>query len=78
MASINKDAKEVVALESQSTPSTVYSGIFSSRSSSPKLKSIRSRRPHSCGRSSGLPDMMAECGSNVKAFNQEVRSIQRN
>jgi hypothetical protein len=28
--------------------------------------------------SAGLPDMMAECGSNVKAFNQEYVASKEN
>jgi hypothetical protein len=76
MASI-KDAKEVVALrESEYTVNGEYSGISSSRSSSPKLKSMRSTTTLMWQKlSAGLPDMS---GSNVKPLTRKYVASKRN
>ena len=80
MASIDKDAKEVVALrESEYTVNGEYSGVLLLKiiitEAQVDTKSTTTLMWQKL--SSGLPDLMAECGSNVKAFNQEVRSIQK-
>jgi hypothetical protein len=76
MASINKDAKEVVALR-ESVHRQRYSGILFKIIITEAQVDTKSTTTLMWQKlSAGLPDMMAECGSNVKAF-QEVRSIQR-
>jgi hypothetical protein len=66
-----------LSLSESSTPSTEYSGIllFKIIITEAQVDTVDDHTHVKL--SAGLPDMMAECGSNVKAFNQEVRSIQR-
>ena len=80
MASLSKDAKDVVTLrEAEYTCNQEYSGTLLLKiilmESQVDTKSTTMLLHQKL--SAGLPDLMAECGSNVKAFNQSVRGLQK-
>ena len=80
MASISKEAQDVVTLRvDEYTVNDEFSGTLLLKiilmESQVDTKSTMMLLHQKL--SAGLPDLMAECGSNVKSFNQKVRIIQR-